>query len=110
MELTKNKLSETKLTIDQLGRFALFFAKRSYEYLKVPKSEKRRPDILGLQNLRFFKNGRMLSHNNTQLEFPDCISKTLKQQKEEEINDTVTRMESRDTILCLVCINTALMR
>ena len=34
-ELTKNKLSESKRAIGQLGTSAFFFAKRSCEYLKV---------------------------------------------------------------------------
>jgi hypothetical protein len=109
-ELTKNKLSETKQAIGQLGGSALFFANRSCEYLKVPQSEKRRTDILRLRNLRFFKSGRILSHNDPQLEFADCISKTFERQKKDERNDTVTQMASRDAILCPVRLDAALVR
>ena len=57
-ELKKNKLSESKRAIGQLGTSAFFFAKRSCEYLKVYQEENRITDILILRNVRFIKSGR----------------------------------------------------
>jgi len=76
-ELLKNKLSKTKRAIGQLGGSAFFFAKRSCEYLKVKESEKRRTDILRIRNIRFFRDGKLVKHNDPMLEYSDCVSKTF---------------------------------
>ena len=73
---------------------------RSCEYLKVPQAEKRRTDVLRLRNIRFFRNGREMTHNNPWLEYADCVSVTFEWQKKDERMDTVTQMASRDLILC----------
>jgi hypothetical protein len=109
-ELLKNKLTETKKAIGQLGGSAFFFAKRSCEYLKVPQSEKRRTDILRLRNIRFFRRGRLMCHLDPQLEYADCVSKTFEWQKKDERMDTVTQMSSGDKSLCPVRLDAALVR
>ena len=109
-ELLKNLLSETKRAIGQLAGGAFFFAKRSCEYLKVPQHEKRRTDILRLRNVRFFRNGKLLSHSDPHLEYADCVSKTFERQKKDEKFDTITQMASKDAKLCPVRLDAALVR
>jgi hypothetical protein len=109
-ELLKNKITESKRAIGQLGGSAFFFAKRSCEYLKVPQSEKRRTDILRMRNIRFFRSGRLLGHLDPQLEYADCVSKTFEWQKKDERMDTVTQMASGDRSLCPVRLDAALVR
>ena len=109
-ELLKNKITETKRAIGQLGGGAFFFAKRSCEYLKVPQSEKRRTDVLRMRNIRFFRSGRLMDHLDPQLEYADCVSKTFEWQKKDERMDTVTQMASGDRFLCPVRLDAALVR
>ena len=99
-ELAKLNSSETQKATSQLSIGAFFFAMRSCEYLKVPQAEKRRTDVLRLRNIRFFRNGREMTHNNPWLEYADCVSVTFEWQKKDERMDTVTQMASRDLILC----------
>ena len=94
----------------QLAGSAFFFAKRSCEYLKVPQSEKRRTDILRMRNIRFFKDGRLLRHDNQRLEYADCVSKTFERQKKEGRMDTVTQLATGDAELCPVRLDAALVR
>lgn len=42
-----------------------------------------RTDILRFRNIRFFKNGVKLQHNNLYLEFADCVSITFEWQKKD---------------------------
>ena len=98
-EVAKLVSTESQRAIGQLAIGAFFFACRSCEYLKVPQAEKRRTDILCLRNIRFFRNGRELSHSDPLLEYADCVSITFEFQKKDERMDTVTQMASYDTIL-----------
>jgi len=66
-ELTRMTTTEIQQATAQLAVGGFFFACRSCEYLKVPQAEKRRTDILRLRNLRFFKCGRELPHDHTDL-------------------------------------------
>ena len=109
-DLIKNKHSETKRALGQLGGSAFFFAKRSCEYLKVPQSEKRRTDILRLRNIIFFRSGRLLNHLDPKLECADCVSKTVEWQKKDERMDTVTQMASGEKTLCPVRLDPDLVR
>jgi hypothetical protein len=38
----------------------------------------------------FFKDGKLIKHNNPHLEFSGCISITFKMQKKDKKNNTVT--------------------
>ena len=100
--MAKMRATETQRALYQLAIGAIFFACRGCEYLKVPQSEKRRTKILRLKNIRFFRKGKELSHNNPWLEFADCVSITFEFQKKDEKNDTVTQMTSGDALLCPV--------
>ncbi len=83
---------------------------RSCEYLKVTQAEKRRTEILRLRNLRFFKDGKLVEHNDPHLEFSDCIAITFEMQKKDEKNDTVTQMASGEVNMCPVQMAAAIVR
>ena len=100
IELAKLDTTETQRTICQLAIGAFFFACRSCEYLKVTQAEKRRTDIIRLRNIRFFKDGKLLHHNDPNLEEADCVSITFEWQKKDERMDTVTQLSSEDELLC----------
>ena len=53
-----------------------------------------------IRNIRFFLDGRELSHNDPRLEYADCVSVTFEFQKKDERNNTVTQMASMDILLC----------
>jgi hypothetical protein len=89
---------------------AIFFAMQSCEYLKVTQAKKQRTGILCLRNLRFFKDGKLIEHNDPQLEFSDCISITFEMQKKDEKNDTVTQRASGDINMCPVRMAAAIVR
>ena len=55
-----------------------------------------------MHNIRFFSQGKELSHDNPRLEYADCVSITFEFQKKDERNDTVTQMASGDILLCPV--------
>ena len=101
-EIALKRATETQKAISQLSIVAFFYAMRSCEYLKVPQAEKRRTDVLRLRNVRFFKKGRELDHNNPWLEYAECVSITFEWQKKDERMDTVTQMASGDVLLCPV--------
>jgi len=109
-EIAKRQLTEQQCTISQLTILAFFFAMRSCEYVKVPQQEKRRTEILRLRNLRFFKNGRLIDHNDPSLEYADCLNVTFEMQKKDEKNDTTTQMASGDITLCPVRAAAAIVR
>ncbi len=75
---------------------------QSCEYLKVTQAEKRRTEILRLRNLHFFKDGKLVEHDDPHLKFSDCISITFEMQKKDEKNDTITQMASGDVNMCPV--------
>lgn len=100
VKLAKLNTTETQKAISQLANGAFFFACRSCEYLKVSQAEKRRTDILRLHNIRFFKDGILLHHEDPNLESADCVSVTFEFQKKDERNDTVTQLASEDELLC----------
>ncbi len=101
-KIAKWNLTESQCAILQLTILAFFFAMHSCEYVKVQQHEKRRTEILRLRNLRFFKNGRLVEHNDPSLEYADCINVTFEMQKKDEKNNTTTQMASGDITLCPV--------
>ena len=50
---------------------------RSREYLKVMKAEEGRTKILALRNLRFIRDGKVMSHDDLELEQADCLAVTF---------------------------------
>jgi hypothetical protein len=106
-EMAKQKITELQQAIGQLTTVAIFFAMRSCKYLKVTQAEKQWTNILHLRNLWFFKDGKLIEHNNPDLEFSDCISITFEMQKKDNKNDTITQMASGDVNMCLVRMGAA---
>jgi hypothetical protein len=101
-EIAKQKDTKLQQAIGQLTTLAIFFAMGSCEYLKVTQSEKRQTEILRLRILRFFKDGKLVEHDDPHLEFSDCISITFEMQKKDKKNDTITQMASGDVNMCPV--------
>ena len=92
-ELKKKQISELCIAMFQLTRLTIFFACRSCEYLKVPAVEQQqRTTILQLRNIRFFRDGTIVNHNNAELEYSDCVLLTFKKQKKDKKMDTITHM------------------
>ena len=83
---------------------------RSCKYLKVAKPDQQRTEILGLRNVRFFRGVGQLGHAHIELEFADCVTLTLEQQKKDEQIDTMTLMSSQDARLCPVRAAAAIVR
>jgi hypothetical protein len=75
---------------------------RSCKYVKVTQQEKRHTKILWLRNLRFFNNGRLVFHDDPNLEYSNCINITFEMQKKDEKNNTTTHMALGDITLCPV--------
>jgi hypothetical protein len=92
--------SEFQLAVGQLVRLGFFFAMRSREYLKVPKAEGGWTKILVLKNLRFIRNGRVMSHDNIELELADRLAITFEMQKKDDKNDTIHHEATRDQTMC----------
>ena len=88
--------SESQLAVGQLVRLGFFFAIRSREYLKVPKAEEGGTKILVLRNLRFIRDGKVMSHDDLELEQADCLAGFFEMQKKEDKNDTVHHKAIRD--------------
>jgi hypothetical protein len=86
----------------QLVRIGFFFAMRSREYVKVPRAEEGRTKLLVLRNIRFIRDGKVINHNDPQLECADCVAITFEMQKKEEKNDTVHHKRTGDHTMCPV--------
>jgi hypothetical protein len=93
-------VTETQRAVTQLSIGGFFFACRSCEYLKVPRQERRRTDVLRLRCIRFFLQGRLLDHSDPRLISADYVSITFEWQKKDARMDTVTHRRSGDAVLC----------
>lgn len=94
--------------IGKLTTLAIFFAMQSCEYLKVTQAKKQRTEILRLHNLQFFKDSKLVEHNNPQLEFSDCVTIAFEMQKKDEKNNSVTQMASGEIYMCPVWMTAAI--
>jgi len=82
VELSKLSFTESQRSIYQLAIGAFFFAMRSTcEYLSVSQAEKRRTDVVRLQNIRFFRAGVEMSHYNPNLTSADSVSNGKRKMK-----------------------------
>lgn len=99
IELSKLSFTETQRSIHQLANGAFFFAMRSCEYLSVSQAEKRRTDIIRLNNIRFFRAGVEMSHINPNLTSADSVSITFEWQKKDERSETVTHLSTDHPLL-----------
>jgi hypothetical protein len=109
-KIAKQKMAELQYAISQLTILAFFFAMHLCEYVKVQQHKKQRTEILCLQNLWFFKNGRLVDHNDRSLKYANCINITFEMQKKDKKNNTTTQMASGDVTLCPVWAATAIVR
>jgi len=83
---------------------------RSREYVKVPRAEEGRTKLLALKNIKFIKDGKVIEHDNFQLECADCVAFTFEMQKKEEKNDTVHHKKTGDLVMCPVIAAAELVR
>jgi hypothetical protein len=86
-----------KATAD-LALGAFFFAMRSYEYVHVTGTQRTRP--LRLENLRFFRNNRVMSLDNPDLCLATALSIPFEFQKTDVRNKTVHQHVTEHPILC----------
>ena len=100
--MAKRQFTETEKSIAQLSIAAFFFACQSCEYLRVPQHEQRRMKLLCLLNIRFFKDGRLLSSPSLDLEKADSVTITFEMQKNDLKHDSVTHGKTDDSVLCPV--------
>ena len=101
-ELAKRQVSELDRAMTQLTISAGFFACRSCEYSRVPKRDQKRTKLLCLRNIRFFKEGRLITSPSADLEFADSVAVTFEMQKNEDKNETVVHGGTDDPVLCPV--------
>jgi hypothetical protein len=99
-ELHKMAFTPLEKALCELFTGAFFFAMRSCKYLKV--SGERRTKIIQLQNIRFFKGKREVSHSDPTLSSSSTVSITFVLQKKEEKFDTVTHHRSNHSFICPV--------
>jgi len=101
-ELAKRQVTELEKAIAQLTIGEAFFACRSCEYLKVPRREMKWTKLLCLRNIRFFKDGQLLSFPSDDLESAESVAVTFEMQKNDQKNDTVIHGRTDDPVLCPV--------
>ena len=94
--------SNLNLVLGQLIAGALFFAMRSCEYSKVPKSDDRKTKILRLYNLQFF-NGPEEVTNINRIQSAQFIRITFEYTKTDRKNDQVIQHRT-DSDFCPVKI------
>ena len=68
----------------------------------MPKAEEGRTKILLLQNLRFIRDGKVMSHDDSdsELDIADCLAITFEMQKKDDKNNTVHHEATRDQTMC----------
>ena len=101
-ELAKRQMPELDIALSQLTIGAAFFACRSCEYLIVPKTEERLTKLLCLRNIRFFKDGHLISAPSASLELTNSVAITFEMQKNEDKFETVIHGRTDDPVLCPV--------
>jgi hypothetical protein len=101
-KLAKRQFSELDRAIAQLTISAAFFTCRSCEYLKVPRREMKQTKLLCLRNIRFFRDGRLLSTPSDSLELADSVAVTFEMQKNDQKHETVIHGRTDDPTLCPV--------
>jgi hypothetical protein len=78
--LEKHQLSKLDQAIVQLTGLGMFFAFRSYKYLKVLQAEKRQTEQICMRNICFFKDGEIIPHTHPDLELANCVFITFEQE------------------------------
>ncbi len=88
-ELAKKQVTELDRAIVQLIISVAFFACRLRKYLKVPGRDMKPTKLLCLRNIRFFKDGHLISAPSDSLELADSIAVMFEMQKNDKKHDTV---------------------
>jgi hypothetical protein len=88
--LAKQQLSKLNQAIVQLTGLGMFFAFRSFKYLKVLQAEQHQIEQLHMRNICFFEDREIILYTHPDLEFVDCVSITFEHQKQEDKHDTIT--------------------
>jgi len=73
---------------------------RSCEYTKT--SGDRRTKTLAVGDFRFFRNKRLVHHDDPNLHNADTITTTFRKQKNEELDDSITQQRNLDPLMCPV--------
>jgi len=94
--VSETKTTELDIAVGQLVVGAFFFAMRSCEYLYVPINQPRKTKTLTLENIRFWKNNRILQHNDPTLNTADVVAIKFVKQKNEKDGDIINQFKSRD--------------
>jgi hypothetical protein len=82
---------------------AFFFAMRSCEYCKTTSpNESTTKKLLRLNNIRFFKGGKLLSHKSSDIHKADIVSITYESQKNKSKFQTISMHRSSSSIMCPV--------
>ncbi len=101
-ELAKRQMPELDIALSQLTIGAAFFACRSCEYLIVSKTEERLTKLLCLRNIRFFKDGHLISAPSASLKLTDSVAITFEMQKNDDKFETVIHGQTDNPVLCPV--------
>ena len=88
----------------QLVIGALFFAMRSCEYSKTPKSEEKKSEILQLRDIRFFVAEGLLIHHSDPclLQKSVRVAITFRNQKNENKFETITQSKTSENLCPVV--------
>jgi hypothetical protein len=77
-ELVKCQVTELDIALAQLTIGAAFFACCSCKCSTVPRREEKCTKLLCLQNIRFFRDGHLISALSADLESADSVANTFK--------------------------------
>jgi hypothetical protein len=68
-ELAKMQVTDLDKAIVKFTFNVIFFSCHSCKYLKIPHRDMKHTKLLGLQNIRFFKEGHLLSTTHWSVRF-----------------------------------------
>jgi hypothetical protein len=94
----------------QLILQSFFFAMRSCEGFKVPRSEERRTLPLRRKDFKFLRNNKIVPHTSPFLHLADSVSVTFPYQKKDVKDDVVSQMNNRHPRLNPVVIAAGIVR
>ena len=94
--------SERDIAVTWILIGAIFFAMRSYEYLKTADISKKRTRIVTVRNIVFKKKNSVLDHDNPYLGSADLVQIQFCVQKNDKQDVCIHMFNSGDSILCPV--------
>jgi hypothetical protein len=101
-EIAKRQVTQLDRAIVQLTICAAFFACHPCEYLKVPWWDMKCTKLLCLRNIRFFKDGHLISVPADSLELANSVAVTFEVQKNDNKHGTVIHGQTDNPNLCPV--------